>query len=207
MFTEDDDEGKRVSQMLIKPEADSPPEDHTFSTYPVDIWFLIAQHICPEDVGRFSLICRTTASICATPGFWFSLYKRFYGNINERLIPVRLQPDCMVRMHSLRACTIRSLFYTYKPFVERLPALAKQDFHNLKSFWIVSSWVDEKNEWTFCYKLRSSPPSLADSNSGNSGSSLNNYRDIFFNPDNGCKILVVRYIIHSTPHTSNSIFL
>lgn len=97
IFPDDDDGGQCVSKMLMKPQLENPTEDHVFSTYPVDIWFLIAQHIAPEDVGRFSLICRTTLSICATPGFWFSLYKRHYRNVNERIVPVRLQPDCMVR--------------------------------------------------------------------------------------------------------------
>lgn len=190
VFTEDDDEGIKSDQTM-KPKLENPSGDHIFSNYPVDIWFLIAQHIQPEDVGLFSSICQMTASICATPSFWFSLYKRFYRNDNESIVPVRLQPDCMVRLHSLRACVIRSLFFTYQPFVERLPALARQDFHNLKSFWIVSSWVAaDKNDWTFCYKLRSGPPTLADS-SENSGNSLNNFRDIFFNPEKGCKVLVV----------------
>lgn len=188
VFTDDDD-GK-VGSLTVKPKVDN-PTDQLFANYPVDIWFLIAQHVHPEDVGLFSSICRTTASICATPGFWFSLYKRFYRNGNESTVPVRLQPDCMVRLHSLRACVIRSLFFTYKPFVERLPALAKQDFHNLKSFWVVSSWVaTDKNDWTFCYKLRSDPPKLAD-RTEHSGGSVNNFRDIFFNPENGCKVLVV----------------
>lgn len=191
VFTEnDDDDRKRVNQ-IVKPKPDNPSDDHVYSSYPVDIWFLIAQHISPEDVGRFSLICRTTASVCATPGFWFSLYKRFYRSFHARTMPVRLQPDCMVRLHGLRACVIRSLFFTYKPFVDRLPALVRQDFHNLKSYWVVSSWVaPDKNDWTFCYKLRSNMPTLADS-SESSGRSLNNFRDIFFNPEKGCKVLIV----------------
>lgn len=195
-FTED--EGKRSTKKSKsnKLNPNEVSDDHVFSNYPVDIWFLISQHIRPEDVGCFSLICRTTASICATPTFWFSLYKTHYRPTNERIIPVRLQPDCMVRHHSLRACVIRSLFYTYEPFVERLPALVKQDFHNLQSFWIVGSWVDavdtDKNDWNFCYKLRSNAPTPFDRNfSGDSSGSLKNQRDIFFNPEQGCKVLVV----------------
>lgn len=192
-FTED--EGKR-SIKKSKSNRSNPndsEDNHTFSNYPVDIWFLIAQHIRPEDVGCFALICRTTASICETPGFWFSLYKRHYRHVNNGIIPVRLQPDCMVRLQSLRACVIRSLFYTYEPFVARIPELVKQDFHNLKSFWIVGSWVDtDKDDWNFCYKLRINAPTLADRNfSGEGGSSLKHQRDIFFNPEQGCKVLVV----------------
>ncbi|KAJ6646241.1 Transmembrane protein [Pseudolycoriella hygida] len=181
-----DDEGRRIAKPAKQP-LDSTPEDHVYSTYPVDIWFLIAEQIRPEDVGRFSLICKTTASVVATPSFWFSMYKRHYTKTNDSLIPVRLQPDCMVRWQGLRSCVIRSLFFTYKPFVERLPALAKQDFHSLKSFWIVSSWVQpDKDDWTFCYKLRNHMPRPTECNRG-----FNNYRDIFFNPENGCKVLVV----------------
>ncbi len=184
-------------------------DDHIYSNYPVDIWFLISNHIYPEDVGRFSLICRTTRYICSTPSFWFSLYKRYYRHLYDRIVPIRLQPDCMVRLHGLRACAIRSLFFTYKPFVDRLPALVKQDFHNLKSFWIVSSWVaPDKNDWTFCYKLRNEKPTLTDNNNddGGSGSSLNNFRDIFYNPEKGCKVLVVSFVaIIVIVDTNNSI--
>lgn len=190
---DDFDGGNGVSQLKKPTKPDSTTEeDHVFSNYPVDIWFLISQHIQPEDVGRFSLICRTTASICASPGFWFTLYKRHYKNTYDRIVPVRLQPDCMVRLHGLRACAIRSLFFTYKPFVDRLPALVQQDFHNLKSFWIVSSWVaTDKNDWTFCYKLRAGMVAPADDAEGSGGSSLNNFRDIHYNPEKGCKVLVV----------------
>jgi len=188
-----DDEDKRVTAncKLIKSDPINSTDDHAFSSYPPDIWFLIGQYIQPEDVGRFSSICRTTASICGSPGFWFSMYKRYYKKGSERIIPVRLQPDCMVRLQNLRACVIRSLFFTYKPFVERLPSLAKQDFHNLKSFWVIGYWVDtDKSDWLFCYKLRNNAPVPSD-RILKEGSSFKNQRDIFSNSEQGCKLLVV----------------
>lgn len=197
VFPEDDeDSGRRAANETTKSKDDCNPDDQVYANYPVDIWFVIAQHIHPDDVCRFALICKTTASVVATPGFWYSLYKRYYRNVHARLVPVRLQPDCMVRLQGLRSCVIRSLFFTYKPFVDRLPALAKQDFHNLKSFWVVSSWVAaDKADWTFCYKLRNAMPTVTDS--GESRSSPSNFRDIFFNPERGCKVLVVGLILSS----------
>ncbi|XP_037031246.1 transmembrane protein 183 [Bradysia coprophila] len=212
---EDLDEAKMLKKRT-KP-GNTTDEGHVYSNYPVDIWFSIAQRIHPEDVGRFSLICRTTASICASPGFWFSLYKRYFRSAHEKIVPVRLQPDCMVRLHGLRACVIRSLFFTYKPFVDRLPALAQQDFHNLKSLWIVGSWVaTDKLDWTFCYKLRAGLATQTDDSERSDGDSLNNFRDIHFNPERGCKVLVVTttkycplpdlrgntsYVLNSISHT------
>lgn len=192
LFTDDDDDKIRDNQAIKRKldKVQEPAVDHVYSNYPVDIWFLISQHIYPEDVCRFASICRTTASICASPGFWFSLYKRYYRKVNESAMPVRLQPDCMVRLRGLRACVIRSLFFTYQPFVDRLPALAKQDFHKLKSFWFVSCWVAPDKDWTFCYKLRKELATISDIVQ-DSDNCLHNQRDIFANPEKGCKVLEV----------------
>ena len=44
--------------------------------YPMDLWFLIARYIAPEDVGRFSQICRATRSVVNTNIFWLRLFRK-----------------------------------------------------------------------------------------------------------------------------------
>ncbi|CAG2065056.1 unnamed protein product, partial [Timema podura] len=44
--------------------------------YPLDIWFLISEHIRPEDVSIFAGICKSALHVTNTAKFWFHLYKR-----------------------------------------------------------------------------------------------------------------------------------
>lgn len=44
--------------------------------YPLDIWFLIGNHIRPEDVASFSAICHGSHRVVHLARFWSSLYKR-----------------------------------------------------------------------------------------------------------------------------------
>lgn len=52
-------------------------DDSTGVNYPIDIWFLISEHIRPEDVGVFAAICKTSSAVTSTAKFWFSLYRRY----------------------------------------------------------------------------------------------------------------------------------
>lgn len=59
-----------------KMELPEKSEDDTGFIYPTEIWFLISDHIRPEDVGVFSAICRDSFAVVHTAKFWFGLYKR-----------------------------------------------------------------------------------------------------------------------------------
>lgn len=45
--------------------------------YPLDLWYLIAMYIAPEDVGRFALICRKTNLVVNSVSFWIFLFRRY----------------------------------------------------------------------------------------------------------------------------------
>jgi hypothetical protein len=45
--------------------------------YPIDIWFLISEHIHPEDVSTFARICKGALHVVTTAKFWFHLYRRY----------------------------------------------------------------------------------------------------------------------------------
>ncbi|KAG8131925.1 hypothetical protein E2320_009816 [Naja naja] len=86
--------------------------------YPIDIWLMLASYIRPEDTVSFSLICKRTWAVTCTAVFWTRLYRRHYNR--SASLPIRLQPESMERMYCLRACVIRSLYHTYRPFVSRI---------------------------------------------------------------------------------------
>lgn len=89
-----------------------------------DIWHHIAQQIDPEDVGRFALICRQTAYVASTPGFWKNLYRKFASPNQQKHLPIRLQhANVMNEPDGLRSKVIRSLFITYQPFKDQIVKL------------------------------------------------------------------------------------
>lgn len=44
--------------------------------YPMDIWLLLAAYIRPEDIAKFSLICKNAWTVTCTAAFWTRLYRR-----------------------------------------------------------------------------------------------------------------------------------
>lgn len=46
------------------------------TTYPPDIWFLIAPYIPPEDLLRFALICKDAYKVLLSIQFWKQLCQR-----------------------------------------------------------------------------------------------------------------------------------
>ncbi|XP_027224000.1 transmembrane protein 183 isoform X1 [Penaeus vannamei] len=85
---------------------------------PLDIWFLISEHIRPEDVGRFGAICYATFYVISTGRFWNTLYKRHHRLISQ--LPEELTIWNMERLRGLKANVIRALFYMYPPFHARI---------------------------------------------------------------------------------------
>lgn len=194
---DDDVDDKRRLKSKRKPPRipnENADPNHRYAVYPIDIWILISKHIQPEDVCRFALICRQTAAICASASFWSHLYNSNYRLVDN--LPVRLQPECMVRFGGLRACVIRSLHYTYRPFVDKLKEAATQDFHCVEKRECVGQWTFPiKDQWIFCYKLKqkllaNSRLSEAD-RIRRSAKLLAIHSDIYQNTEEGCKILVV----------------
>ncbi|XP_059612785.1 transmembrane protein 183 [Phlebotomus argentipes] len=135
-----------------------PPEntEEFFADYCIDIWWLISEHIMPEDILRFALICRKTACVVSMAKFWSDLYHRFYSL--SAGLPAHLQPRQIGKQGNLRSSVIRSLFYTYPPFKMSLSQRANRDpaclvGEHLESAWFVQK-PGEKRKWTFIYTFR-----------------------------------------------------
>lgn len=65
---------------------------------------------------------------------------RHYKNVPN--LPARLQPECMVRHHGLKACVVRSLFYMYPPLVARVDSQNMATPYDLKSRQCISMWQE-----------------------------------------------------------------
>lgn len=58
---------------------------------------------------------------CIIPNLFLQFYFFLFRHYNRSAsLPIRLQPESMEKMHCLRACVIRSLYHTYRPFVSRI---------------------------------------------------------------------------------------
>lgn len=174
--------------------------EHTYNEFPNDIWFLIAEFISPEDIPRFALISKQTYAITTTLKFWKNLYRRYYHPADKAGIelPIRLQLDCMTRPRGIRACTIRSLFFTYSLFVNRTLVQPQQDFHSLVKRRVIQFWfqqVSSTKYWYF-YKLkRKLQPGTRTYESEQlqrrNGQSMKALRDVYYNTEEGCSLLMV----------------
>lgn len=163
--------------------------------YPLDIWFLISDFIYPEDVHRFASICKSTYNVVNSAKFWFNLYKRFYKNTPS--LPERLQPECMVRFYSLKACVIRALHYMYPPFIRRARYLriTENQPYCLVGRQCVLMWHTKfKNEWHYYFKLKEPNPRRRQSyrnEPSHQSDLMEMLEDVMANNEEGCRILQV----------------
>ncbi|XP_019493602.1 PREDICTED: transmembrane protein 183A isoform X5 [Hipposideros armiger] len=129
--------------------------------YPVDIWLLLASYIRPEDIAKFSLICKNAWTVTCTAAFWTRLYRRHYTL--DACLPLRLRPESMEKLRCLRACVIRSLYHMYEPFaarISKIPAIPESTPSTLKNSKCLLFWcrkiVGNRQEpmWEFNFKFK-----------------------------------------------------
>lgn len=161
--------------------------------YPIDIWFLISEHIRPEDVGRFAGICKTSFAVVCSAKFWFTLYKRFYKNVRD--LPERLQPECMVRLYGLRSCVIRSLYIMYLPLVMNTINISEEYPHDLVKRQCVLVWYEKlkSKTWLYWFKLKEERGNIMCHRKSESHKPdlLEMLEDVWANTEEHCRILMV----------------
>ncbi|GAB0095542.1 uncharacterized protein DMENIID0001_109370 [Sergentomyia squamirostris] len=131
-------------------------EEENFVDYCIDTWWLISEYIKPEDILRFALICRKTASVVRGVRFWNQLYKNHsFGSVS---LPYHLQSSQIAKYESTRCAVIRSLFYTYPPFKTTISQRANRDPACLIGKCLELMWFTQnpgaKSQWTFIYKFK-----------------------------------------------------
>lgn len=188
-----------------KAKDEKDPPDTEGVDYPLDIWFLISEYITPEAVGKFARICRSSYHVTTTGKFWFHLYKSYYRFVPD--LPERLKPHCMVRMHGLRACVIRTLHYTYfslRREMDNASHLRQEPPHSLVKRQCCSMWHKQgKQRWYFFFKLREIPKrgnsSLRTGPTSNRGKRkfLETVEEVAINPEERSKVLRVTCLKYS----------
>jgi hypothetical protein len=163
--------------------------DDTGNVYPIDIWFILGAYIKPEDVKNFACICKGAYSVTQASKFWFRLYRRYYLPLET--LPMRLQPECMERLFALKTCVVRSLYYFYPPFQERIRSLKEDDPNALVKRTCNMLWHQKgRGLYHFFFKLQeyneedswyqSHQPDL-----------IEMLGDINANPEKRCKVLQI----------------
>ena len=137
---------------------------------------------------------------CPTLGKSFKFYiisfiYRFYRDSKE--LPVELKRENLECIHGLRARVVKTLFYLYPPLVSRSHTSVpfENEPHILIGHRCLLTWHKRvKNVWTFCFKFRKGDQLDRDSNSRRGMMSKEFkawHQDLFYNPDNYCRILEV----------------
>ncbi|KAL8572794.1 hypothetical protein ACOMHN_024970 [Nucella lapillus] len=173
--------------------------------YPVDLWYLLANHIAPEAVLKFSFLCKDAYETTRKCSFWRSLYKRYYTK--EKELPTDLKTHAMERNHGLRARCIRALFFLDPPLAQRvqLKGPFETDPHSLVGYRCLLVWHQPwQGKWHFCFKLQR--PSLRPPTTNMRPAYLedvrNGYNNLFYNPEEGCCVLQVTstHFASTSPH-------
>ncbi|KAM9319445.1 transmembrane protein 183A [Gastrophryne carolinensis] len=170
----------------------------TGGDYPFDIWLVLANYIRPEDVVTFALICKKAWTVTCTAVFWMRLYKRHY--CTNTYLPVRLHPECMYRLKSLRACVIRSLYHMYEPFSSRVaknPPLPESTPNTLLNANCILFWYNKvtgsrpESLWEFNFKFRKQLLKQKNHHYINGLQPPSEYKEVHYNPDQDCCLLQI----------------
>ncbi|XP_063961029.1 putative transmembrane protein 183BP [Lytechinus pictus] len=97
-----------------KGKAKLEPVQEGTRVYPIDLWYILADYVRPEDIATFSCLCKDAYSITRTVSFWKKLYFR-YLNPNT-VLPPYLKPEGIERTHGLCAFVIRALYFLHEPY-------------------------------------------------------------------------------------------
>lgn len=172
-------------------------EDTTGGDYTIDIWLVLSNYIRPEDVLTFALICKKAWTVTCTAVFWMRLYKRHYRT--STYLPIRLLPECMYRLRSLRACVIRSFYHMYEPFSSRVaknPTLPESTPCTLLNSKCLLFWCRKvtgnkpESLWDFYFKFKK-PPLKQKNHCVNYLQPPTEYKEVHYNPDQDCLLLQI----------------
>lgn len=183
-----------------------------------DFWDLLSRYIHPVEVGKFALICKSSYFTVASQGFWRRLYLQHYNPLLHYDLPERFQPDCMRRPKGLRAEVIKMLYQTERQFLERQtkessiwpdPHLLTARICSLQT----SSRIGKRSVFHYFKLTEVARPKLltversedsCDEEEGDIGDKtktrklLADLSDIYYNPEEGSKVLQVNAANWST---------
>ncbi|CAF1356741.1 unnamed protein product [Adineta ricciae] len=117
-------------------------DDHSAHTdYPLDLWFILATYIAPEDIGRFSLICRAANHVVNTVYFWMLLFRKHNKTEATKISRILVREHISI----IRTHVIKSLYQVYPLFQDRSSRtdIIQKDPHFLRSSRCVRIWYSK----------------------------------------------------------------
>ncbi|CAF0723110.1 unnamed protein product [Rotaria sordida] len=114
--------------------------------YPLDLWFIIAMYISPEDIGKFSLICRASNHVVNTVYFWIRLFRKHNKTEANKIGRILVHEHLSI----IRTHVIKSLYQIYPLFQNRLNKtdVIQQDPHFLRLSRCVRIWYSKGSQTT-----------------------------------------------------------
>nr|XP_045613909.1 transmembrane protein 183A-like isoform X1 [Procambarus clarkii]XP_045613910.1 transmembrane protein 183A-like isoform X1 [Procambarus clarkii]XP_045613911.1 transmembrane protein 183A-like isoform X1 [Procambarus clarkii]XP_045613912.1 transmembrane protein 183A-like isoform X1 [Procambarus clarkii]XP_045613913.1 transmembrane protein 183A-like isoform X1 [Procambarus clarkii]XP_045613914.1 transmembrane protein 183A-like isoform X1 [Procambarus clarkii]XP_045613915.1 transmembrane protei len=188
-LTEDNFPGQKGEQSRGGERKTNKSDGDEGANYPLDIWFIISEHIAPEDVGRFAAICQATYYITTTAIFWFTLYRRHYKWVSD--LPAHLTHWNMNYTKGLRAAVVQSLYFMYSPFSSRLVGekpLSADPTQLLRSQCVLQWHVKVGTLFKYFFKF-AHPKQNKDYIKYNKENNWRKDALVTFNPEDGCYIL------------------
>uniref|UniRef100_A0A3Q2Y1B7 Transmembrane protein 183A n=1 Tax=Hippocampus comes TaxID=109280 RepID=A0A3Q2Y1B7_HIPCM len=179
---EDGDSDTKVIHKKKNKRRKESSESSDGQEYPVDIWLVLSSYIRPEDVCRFSLICRNAWTVTCTAVFWTRLYR----SVSKIVV-------------ALRARVIRSLFHLYEPFssrVSKIPTMPESTPTTLLNSKCLLFWIKKvtgtrpEGLWEFNFKFLKQQGNTKNGHA-KSLRMPQQYEEVHTNSDSDCYMLQV----------------
>ncbi|GFR81883.1 transmembrane protein 183 [Elysia marginata] len=184
---------EKAPQLKTKKKSKS-KKDVEGRIYPEDLWYILSEHIDPQDVGRFAGICHATHSVTRLSSFWRKLYARHYKESPGVPIPDYAKPTSIERLHGLRARVIRSLFVLHPLLAARVQSKGpmEDEPHSLKGHRCLVMWHQPGPKgWQFCFKFQKPALEPLSSRPARKLDVYHGFNDLHYNPEEGCSVLQV----------------
>jgi hypothetical protein len=163
--------------------------------YPLDLWYILSKFIRPEEILRFSLICKGAFEAVSLFAFWLRMYKIYVAE-PERL-PENLRPNRIDCRPGFRARVVRALFHQYCGLKSRLLTIVGNSscidalfFYYCSSMWFRQTKTKKDTKiWMFYFKLSQKPNGLDTKPRRFSKKWFNTVDFVRDNPDEGFTVL------------------
>jgi len=192
---EEEDSCVVISKPAKKEKKVERKEEKSGVNWPIDLWDILSNYIHPEDISRFSRLCKSCYAITQLSSFWRRLYYRFYIPDGSVRVPVHLKPHSMEKLHGLRARAIRSMFILNSTLASRVASKGCMDDepHVLRGQRCLLAWHQPAatRGWQFCFKFQKPYFQCLSSRPVRKEDVYNGYNDPFYNPEEGCSVLQV----------------
>nr|CAB3253431.1 hemicentin-1 [Phallusia mammillata] len=139
-----------------------------YSTYPLDLWFILSEYITPELVGKFALICKSSYFVTTSVAFYKQLWAR-HDPVFQPAPCTEVQRNISFNVkrfinkangRQLRPNVIRGLYCCYPPFKTRLKLDPyNEDLEKLYGWkclvqWHNSAGAGYSKRYVFNFKLK-----------------------------------------------------